>query len=541
VQTHLTRPAGTLTDKIRFIFVPFLFVSAFTIIGYSFLNWLILEEVSLFRIDEEVVDLWLPAALIFAVVVISVRPRIAALQFQQKTRAPLFYCLVAGMVMGFPLMIAQQWVSQAAGGMTSTEMANKIVQLPKTKYYSFALIQVDKQRTTRYTSTSFQGKDNETLQLACYFVCPFRSLAGENPVWLGTVYKKSVSSQLSDAQRGAAIRNFQIEAYRHYAAENFANSTYFSRAPKNSDLRGFEAALAENPFYQKNGPEILLLAHNDDFSKRTGHELAWVFGSFGIGAALWFLLLFFVPIDVEAATTRKPSDLRQALLSEGNFLIPRRGFAATPILVDVNILVFIGMVLAGFGVTSVSPHDLLLVGGNFRPALMHGQLWRLITSVFIHAGLIHLIGNLGSLVFAGIFLERLMGSLRFITCYLICGIAGALVSAAYHPATVAVGASGAIFGIWGVLLVIGLVKSNYTHVPFKSVAAIALFTIGYNLLLGLRSPGIDNAAHLGGLAAGVIVGLAVCSFPKLFLADLKSPQTGPWEKQRATFPTSKLR
>ena len=519
-------PTSSLVQKLWFIYLPFLLISALFVGGYTLLHWLIIDEAGLFSLDEDVVNIWLPFAVTAAIVFVWVRPRVAALRFKRWNRGTEFYCFVAGAAIIAPVVIAQAWLSDAAGGITQIDSPAEIGTHPKTKYYTISAVSYDKRHSSQYTISSYKGRNNETLQIACYFVCPFRMQWDAEPAWLATVYKENISSRLQDAERTTAIRSFVATANRQYEAEDLTRQTYFSRAQKNADLRGLEAALAENPWYRKGASFTLLLRHTNDYASRCGSTFGWVFGSFGIGASVLFLLLLFVPIDASVprtvATRRRKQGLRGTFFGEGNFLWPRRGFVATPVFIDISLLVFAGMVLAGFGVVDVSARDLLAIGGNFRPALQEGQVWRLLTSMFIHAGLMHLFGNVMSLLFAGLFLERPMGSICFAACFLFCGIAGGIISAVYHPMTVAVGASGGIFGLWGVLLVLGLTKSKHTSVQFGHVVAIAVVTIGYNLLLGLATAGVDNAAHLGGLAVGVVFGVAARLLPTVFLTGAKS-------------------
>jgi rhomboid protease GluP len=528
LKSHSSGPRGTLVQKLRSVYAPFLLVSVLCVGGYTILNWLLLDEIALFSLDEEVVNLWLPFVLAGVAVFVWIRPRVRALRFGRWDRGAEFYCFMAAGAITAPLIVAQIWLSDAGGGMTHLDSPSALGRGPKTKYYTIGTVSIDKGHSSRYTISSYQGRHNETLQIACYFVCPVRTLSDAEPVWLATSYNERLSSHLTGSDRDAAIRSFMAQAYRQYQAEDLSNFTYFSRAPKNPDLRGYEAALAENPIYRKDAHFTLLLRHTSNFDSRTGSTFGWVFGSFGIGATVWFVLLLFVPIDARAAsavaTGRKDTGLRTAMAFERNLFWPHRGFAATPVFIDICILVFVGMALAGLGVVGVSARDLLMVGGNFRPALLDGQVWRLVTSIFIHAGLMHVAGNVVSLIFAGIFLERAMGSIWFTVCFLVSGIAGGITSAVYHPATVAVGASSGIFGLWGVLLVLGLTKSKHTTVPFRPVLTFAAITIGYNLLLGLASAGIDNAAHLGGLAAGVIFGVAARLLPNILLRGATGPR-----------------
>ena len=176
------------------------------------------------------------------------------------------------------------------------------------------------------------------------------------------------------------------------------------------------------------------------------------------------------------------------------------------ILFGVNILVYVAMVLAGLGGISFQIDDLIAWGGNYAPAL-HGWGWlRLISSQFVHGGLMHILGNMYGLFFAAMSLLPVSSNSRFLLAYLLCGVGASVASVMYHPSTVSVGASGAIFGLFGVLLTYLLLgDKRLIEVRGMILLNVGIY-LGYNLLIGMATPGIDNAAHVGGLATGFVLG-----------------------------------
>ncbi|MBK8141395.1 MAG: rhomboid family intramembrane serine protease [Chitinophagaceae bacterium] len=188
-----------------------------------------------------------------------------------------------------------------------------------------------------------------------------------------------------------------------------------------------------------------------------------------------------------------------------DLLIPKEGFFITPIIMNLNILIYLIMVIAGLGVVSFKGIDLLHWGANYRPYTTNGQWWRLLTSIFLHGGLMHIIANMVGLLFVGIFLEPLLGRKKYLTVYLLTGILASVTSLWWHTAKVSIGASGAIFGLYGLFLAFMLLKV-FPKEFSKAFLASTLIFVGYNLLMGLAG-GIDNAAHIGGVISGFIIGL----------------------------------
>jgi len=181
--------------------------------------------------------------------------------------------------------------------------------------------------------------------------------------------------------------------------------------------------------------------------------------------------------------------------------------SATVVLIALNVLVYAVMVARGVSWFSPTAESVLPWGADYGPLTLHGQSWRMMVSTFLHFGIIHIAFNMFVLLNIGVFMERLAGRLRFVVLYLVCGLGGSAASLAWHPSTVSAGASGAIFGLYGALL--GFLLRHRGSIAPEALASqrkAALTFIAYNVLYGLR-PGVDMAAHLGGLAAGFVLGL----------------------------------
>ncbi len=186
---------------------------------------------------------------------------------------------------------------------------------------------------------------------------------------------------------------------------------------------------------------------------------------------------------------------------------------ATYTLVGINCAVYIAMVLRGVSPTNPSVVDLVHWGANFGGYVLAGQWWRLLTAAFVHVGIIHLATNMWCLWNLGLLGEPLLGPAGVVAVYGLTGIAGNLLSTAVHPQIVGAGASGAVFGLAGVLIL--LLKAKLLPVPpeeirrlRKSVIYFALlnFVIGGTTMFLRTSIQIDNMAHLGGFLCGLALG-----------------------------------
>lgn len=186
---------------------------------------------------------------------------------------------------------------------------------------------------------------------------------------------------------------------------------------------------------------------------------------------------------------------------------PKKIFV-TKILIAICVIAFVLFsLLTGVGtILDASVEDLLIYGGNNYYLIKDGQIWRLITSIFMHGSLIHLLVNMYSLYILGNQVETYIGKWKYLFVYLISGICGSLLSAVLNPNVVSVGASGAIFGLAGCLLYFGYHYRTYLGSAIKDQI---LPVIIINLIIGFSMSGIDNAAHIGGLIGGIIATMAV--------------------------------
>lgn len=182
----------------------------------------------------------------------------------------------------------------------------------------------------------------------------------------------------------------------------------------------------------------------------------------------------------------------------------------TPILVLINVLVYIAYVYTkdsyGFSYLEEKLTD------NLQYVLVEKQYYRIVTSIFFHFSLTHLLSNMVVLIALGARVENLIGKVGYICAYLFCGIIASVCSivSCYmgNFYDYAGGASGAICGLMGILIVFAFFgKGKISDISLKDLIFLSVITI----LNGYVSEGIDNAAHVGGLIAGLFVGV-LCAY-----------------------------
>ena len=204
-------------------------------------------------------------------------------------------------------------------------------------------------------------------------------------------------------------------------------------------------------------------------------------------------------------TPRPPNSLTALMAAR-----PRR-VPVTASLLAVNGVVFALMLLAGAGFWHTPNGVQLAWGANFGPATQDGQWWRLFTALFIHFGVLHLALNMWALWDVGRLVEQLYGRWRFAVLYGVSGLLGNLLSLVLHGnQAVSGGASGAIFSLYGALLVfLWRERRNVEPGEFRWLFGGAAVFASLMLGVGFVVQGIDNAAHGGGLLAGALLGLVL--------------------------------
>lgn len=188
----------------------------------------------------------------------------------------------------------------------------------------------------------------------------------------------------------------------------------------------------------------------------------------------------------------------------------RDHYFVTPVLMMINIIIFFALLFVAKSL-HFDGQFMLRWGANARLATLNGEPWRLLTSCFLHWDFVHLFMNMMALYFIGSFLEQYIGKITFIVVYLIMGIVASVTSLYWHEHGVAAGASGAIFGLYGIFVAF-LTTNLITQGERVHLVPGAVIFLAYSLIADTKG-NVDNAAHIGGLISGVFIGY--CLYPIL--------------------------
>jgi membrane associated rhomboid family serine protease len=183
------------------------------------------------------------------------------------------------------------------------------------------------------------------------------------------------------------------------------------------------------------------------------------------------------------------------------------GIGVTGVLVLANIFVFVALAIREKRVSNFYMPQLLDWGANYGPLTVNGQWWRLLAASFLHLDPVHLLVNMWAFWNVGRLAERLLGRWAFLAAYLSTAVIAGLTSIWWDPSRVSVGASGAIFGVFGVFLAyLVRYRSQIPVTLFQSHWFSTLAFVLFSLVSGILQTGVDNAAHMGGLLSGIAIG-----------------------------------
>ncbi len=185
----------------------------------------------------------------------------------------------------------------------------------------------------------------------------------------------------------------------------------------------------------------------------------------------------------------------------------------------LNLIVYIFSSLFSGDIIDMDMQTLVDMGALYGPfTVLKGEWWRLFTAMFLHAGMTHLLMNMFSLYLIGRGAEMYFDTKSYLSIYLFAGLLGGLASLYMHTNSVGIGASGAIFGVFGALA--GFFLANRERIQAHTKAFMKDFgiIIVINIVIGLSIPSIDMSAHIGGLIVGFIGGFVLSKNPKWIFA-----------------------
>jgi len=494
-------------EKARYIFIPLFICTAGIGILCSLFNYLFLFKFPIFEIDDFFSDMIIPGSIIILCVIFLVRPVINLMNFDDKEK--YFITFITILFSLVPIIIFQDYTRNETGTLTNVRNPDEIHQLPLTRYYKISDYYIDKanyfRRIDTYTYKS-------TLALSSRFAIPLKNdtAAAENNIWYCSCYSNKTEGGLFSDKAKLIKWNDEVIPGHILKMSNdvtYKRPVYFKRITRLSEYNNYMEVIS--PKWENKVP-IFLEPEYESYEEKTSGLLEWSLGTFIFFNVTLSLLFWFLPYKVKNFRSKRAVKLSKRI--DANkikeflaFCMPRKGIYFTLITIYLNIIVFIIMLSQGVDLFTPGAADMVRWGGNIKSHTLGGEYYRLIFSMFIHSGFQHLIMNMVCLYIIGIFLESSAGTFIVSIIYLLSGIAGGLNSLYFHTNYfVSIGASGAVFGLFGFFLALIITKS--TDRGFKELLLPLVVFISINLFMWLFG-NIDLAGHIGGIVFGFVSGL----------------------------------
>lgn len=407
--------------KLKVVLIPFLVINILTSIFWIFLYWLLIIK-SEINLKDNIVNIFLPLALPWIPLYIWLRPAIKKLQIKND-RLPIIYLTLSWILIFLFTIFSVQFMQKAIGTVTKVKNVSELYQIQKTAYYNISEYDLSINLVEKSFTTYRSGKHNQYVNLDIFFTVP---IVNKNEkliepkyykFWVCQKFSTKESSYKSDREINRAFRFFERNTTNKYLDQEKAS--YFKILPYSEQkIQALNAIEKIQPGF--NHDDVIILSplnHNpkNDIKWHLKHMIITL-----LSGIIFFLLVLIAPKlktpKNKAKSKSQGSDLHEVLL----FLIPKKGtYFITPILLWINIIVFIVTVLwADVDIMYPRASQLLNSGGLLYDKVADGEIWRIISSIFIHAGFAHLLYNGISLVFAGIFVELTFGRAKYVLIYL---------------------------------------------------------------------------------------------------------------------------
>lgn len=493
--------------KIKLIIPYFLLVSLLSLAIPLTLRWLCEFGLGVDLLALEIWEIWIPLGLSFVFIFLLLRPKLALLKFKNDKGRGLSQILAWIFISNSGVFLQLSFTTNTHD-LVPVVSVSDLATSKHSRYYSIDYFSIRGKEAGNHVDVrrSIEGRD---LEFRMYTVAPFAVPEypnGEPAIWMAVLQHQTVSNRLALEEKERLYKQFLENAWRTLQRYDFDAITYFEKVSRSENMEHFESAVASSLGKAPTGDLVLLMPSFGHFEDRKGSEILWAVCIYGIG-----LLVYVFSLRFPSLQTRSEKTIRKRLYQPYKdlhvMLTPTRQVFVTPLLVNINLLVFIVVWLSG--VSAINPNGIELMewGANRRTETMSGEWWRLVTSMFLHGGIMHLLMNMYGLFIAAIYVQPIMGNFRMGLVYFISGLCGSLASIYWYENTVSVGASGAIFGLFGAILVL-LPTRIFERSARKPVLIMFGSYIGISLLMGLAG-GIDNAAHLGGLLAGALTSIVL--------------------------------
>jgi rhomboid protease GluP len=517
----------TTALKARYFTLPYLITIITLTSGYCLARWGLDFKLGVIALTESSWQIWLPCLLALLAQVLYLRKYFRALDIQpDNSQLRMVFELVPLLCLILPLHFSQPMLVKKAFPLQQITDVSEIssTSLNNQRYFSGAPLEINKSLCMGYPNATRHASDITPIMFELYIVCPLDISSTESNLWYGKVYQQGSPLLDTDEALNQALLGYSQQALDQFNSSDPDDYRYLEAlsSPSNQ-YRYFQLAInarqQQLSSHHSQQAATLLSPRDTEFAELFSNSLRNFLLAILASVVLLLLFQFIFPAHsaniVALHTKALQPPAKYSLKNYPLTLHPSHHWFLFSIITTLCALVY--LILCSQGADPINPLSATLFhfGANNRAVVIDGEYWRLITSIFLHGGLVHLVMNIYALYFANLYLAKLHRPVLLISLYLICGIVASITSIWWSESAISVGASGAIFGLFGAILVwskLGVYDPQDQLSIKNSIQIFILLTLVIGSLGMFASVfgNFDNAAHIGGLIAGGILGALLC-------------------------------
>lgn len=497
--------------KLKKIVFPFMLWCLVLSIGYPTLAFFFSDLIANSSTIEEVFTFYIPLVLVAVVIGWYFRGRIEIVKYSYDRMHGLLKPLMC-MTTLFCLIFVQDFLEISTNKLAKIDQFSALESAAPPKYFTVTSPQLDRYRGGYFLvgrdRISRDSKNDKDFTL--FVVTPASS---SESVWLGSRFHIRLSMKLGEQEINRRLQQFIQESRKQVFNHNLSNVQYYE-VMRNSAERGNYIEAVKRSSRIAENEVTMIKGHRTTFSDQPEKALSRFFTAFIFGNLILLLLVIFPAIDrkrlQDLEEGKKPGDDLIAIILP--YLNLRGLWPATAFLLLAQIFIYLYMVWNGADPISPTAAEITVFGGQSRDLVNTGEDWRLFSSMFLHYGIMHLAMNLFFLGIFGRMLEEAAGPTWLIVLFVAFGLSGSIASHLQYANGVSAGASGAIYGLAGILLIFVWQRIVERGERLKFWLTFAACSFSGILAFATGDSSVGHAAHAGGFFSGLVLGFILCNF-----------------------------
>ncbi|HMU98758.1 MAG TPA: rhomboid family intramembrane serine protease [Chitinophagales bacterium] len=502
--------------KIKLLAPTLLITTLSSIVGLAIFRWVFTIHYNIIDIPEEIWGYWIPVSLSGIIIILCLKNKFKIFinpKLSDETKPRFALLFLIWIYFSILLIISQAYLETSSYSLIQLNNIDEIEQSDNNKYFKIDNFSIANTYGGSHTHISYSGKYNQQQYFSIYFVIPiFNKNKTNHPIvpkyWYSKKFiSKSFSNKLSNIERNKQISKFFIESAKEMDSLNYYNFEYFEKVQNSFELENYHNAIKSRIGQTTRNNFIVLKPIKEKFEHRNGKKIEWFIGIYILGFGLFLLFIKFAKHDKHLlnqyikTSTYKQDNIDKIL----RYFIPSKTHFISSIFLDITSIVFVIFFFLRNNIFHTNKNELLEWGALQKEELYNGELYRLITNLFIHSSYIHfLVDIFGWIIIAG-FVEKIIGYKKLWISSLIIGVLSNLISITLESNILCIGSTNIIMGIIGIQLI--FLSKQINTPPIKSGLFLILICTFLSIILISSLTGHTNiSANISGFIVGISIG-----------------------------------